>query len=310
MKDKTKAQKNNKGTEKKKFSIWKPVLITLGSVIALAGIIFLIIFLTDGFKNSPKNPENIYFADVVVQEDGSTSYVAHGSSPYDVEGNFKLVVSTSTEEFNQTGLELNFPSTQTKYYLMEVDLEDQVSEASRVFYAFDEYGNRIKFASCGQAQATHITNGVVIVPRYVSINSQFDVLAVIAPDDLNSEITAESKLYNVGGYTQLIASSTTNVRAESTSAYINVDVPVEGFEVVGTTKNGSNEQELSEASGYIEVSTESLFSVIAKVTPSRAIYKYGKDGTNGTREYKTVIFIISITKVFSYNIFNECLFLN
>ena len=192
MKDKTKAQKNNKGTEKKKFSIWKAVLITLGSVIALAGIIFLIIFLTGGFDNPPKNPENIYFADVVVQEDGSTSYVAHGSSPYDVEGNFKLVVSTSTEEFNQTGLELNFPSTQTKYYLMEVDLEDQVSEASRVFYAFDEYGNRIKFASCGQAQATHITNGVVIVPRYVSINSQFDVLAVIAPDDLNSEITAET----------------------------------------------------------------------------------------------------------------------
>ena len=241
MKDKTKAQKNNKGTEKKKFSIWKAVLITLGSVIALAGIIFLIIFLTGGFDNPPKNPENIYFADVVVQEDGSTSYVAHGSSPYDVEGNFKLVVSTSTEEFNQTGLELNFPSTQTKYYLMEVDLEDQVSEASRVFYAFDEYGNRIKFASCGQAQATHITNGVVIVPRYVSINSQFDVLAVIAPDDLNSEITAETKLYNVGGYTQLIASSTTNVSISSTSAYINVDVPVEGFEVVGVTKNGSNE---------------------------------------------------------------------
>ena len=292
MKDKTKAQKNNKGTEKKKFSIWKAVLITLGSVIALAGIIFLIIFLTGGFDNPPKNPENIYFADVVVQEDGSTSYVAHGSSPYDVEGNFKLVVSTSTEEFNQTGLELNFPSTQTKYYLMEVDLEDQVSEASRVFYAFDEYGNRIKFASCGQAQATHITNGVVIVPRYVSINSQFDVLAVIAPDDLNSEITAETKLYNVGGYTQLIASSTTNVSISSTSAYINVDVPVEGFEVVGITKNGSNEQELSEASGYIEVSTESLFSVIAKVTPSRAIYKYGKDGTNGTREYKTVIFAL------------------
>ena len=290
MKDKTKAQKNNKGTEKKKFSIWKAVLITLGSVIALAGIIFLIIFLTGGFDNPPKNPENIYFADVVVQEDGSTSYVAHGSSPYDVEGNFKLVVSTSTEEFNQTGLELNFPSTQTKYYLMEVDLEDQVSEASRVFYAFDEYGNRIKFASCGQAQATHITNGVVIVPRYVSINSQFDVLAVIAPDDLNSEITAETKLYNVGGYTQLIASSTTNVSISSTSAYINVDVPVEGFEVVGITKNGSNEQELSEASGYIEVSTESLFSVIAKVTPSRAIYKYGKDGSNGAREYKAVIF--------------------
>ena len=292
MKDKTKAQKNNKGTEKKKFSIWKAVLITLGSVIALAGIIFLIIFLTGGFDNPPKNPENIYFADVVVQEDGSTSYVAHGSSPYDVEGNFKLVVSTSTEEFNQTGLELNFPSTQTKYYLMEVDLEDQVSEASRVFYAFDEYGNRIKFASCGQAQATHITNGVVIVPRYVSINSQFEVIAVIAPDDLNSEITAETKLYNVGGYTQLIASSTTNVSISSTSAYINVDVPVEGFEVVGITKNGSNEQELSEASGYIEVSTESLFSVIAKVTPSRAIYKYGKDGTNGTREYKTVIFAL------------------
>ena len=292
MKDKTKAQKNNKGTEKKKFSVWKAALITLGSVIALAGIIFLIIFLTGGFDNPPKNPENIYFADVVVQEDGSTSYVAHGSSPYDVEGNFKLVVSTSTEEFNQTGLELNFPSTQTKYYLMEVDLEDQVSEASRVFYAFDEYGNRIKFASCGQAQATHITNGVVIVPRYVSINSQFDVLAVIAPDDLNSEITAETKLYNVGGYTQLIASSTTNVSISSTSAYINVDVPVEGFEVVGVTKNGSNEQELSEAYGYIEVSTESLFSVIAKVTPSRAIYKYGKDGTNGTREYKTVIFAL------------------
>lgn len=292
MKDKTKAQKNNKGTEKKKFSIWKAVLITLGSVIALAGIIFLIIFLTGGFDNPPKNPENIYFADVVVQEDGSTSYVAHGSSPYDVEGNFKLVVSTSTEEFNQTGLELNFPSTQTKYYLMEVDLEDQVSEASRVFYAFDEYGNRIKFASCGQAQATHITNGVVIVPRYVSINSQFDVLAVIAPDDLNSEITAETKLYNVGGYTQLIASSTTNVSISSTSAYINVDVPVEGFEVVGITKNGSNEQELSEAYGYIEVSTESLFSVIAKVTPSRAIYKYGKDGSNGAREYKAVIFAL------------------
>ena len=292
MKDKAKDQKNVKDKKKKGFSIWKAALITLGGVVAVAGIIFLVIFLTGGFSNPPKSPDNIYFADVVIQEDGTTSYVSHGTNPYNVEGNFKLVVSTSTEEFNQSGLELSFPSTQTKYYLMEIDLEDQVSEASNVFYAFDEYGNRLKFASCGQAQATHITNGIVIVPRYVSINREFDVLAAIAPDELAAEVTGETKFYNVGGYTQLIASSTTNISLSSTSTYINVDVPVEAFDVIGITKNGSNEQKLSNAEGYFEVSTESLFSVIAKVTPARAIYKYGKDGSNGAREYKAVIFAL------------------
>ena len=252
----------------------------------------MVIFLTGGFSNPPKSPDNIYFADVVIQEDGTTSYVSHGTNPYNVEGNFKLVVSTSTEEFNQSGLELSFPSTQTKYYLMEIDLEDQVSEASKVFYALDEYGNRLKFAACGQAQATHITNGIVIVPRYVSINREFDVLAAIAPDELAAEVTGETKLYNVGGYTQLIASSTTNISLSSTSTYINVDVPVDAFDVIGITKNGSNEQKLPNAEGYFEVSTESLFSVIAKVTPARAIYKYGKDGSNGAREYKAVIFAL------------------
>ena len=176
----------------KKFSIWKTALITIGSVVGLIGIIFLIIFLTDGFNNSPKNPYDIYFADVIIAEDGTKTYIQRGTNPYNVGKNFDLVVSTSTEEFNQTGLELSFPRSQSKYYLIEIDLSEEVSELSKVFYSIDSKGNKIKFASCGEGQATHVTNGIIVVPRYVSINTTFTASLVLATDDLNGAVTDET----------------------------------------------------------------------------------------------------------------------
>lgn len=287
MKIKAKEIKNSK---KNKFAIWKVALITLASVIGFAGLVFLIIYLTGGFTPKTVNPENIFFADVVISEDGTKSYVNRGSNPYNVDSGFELIVSTSTEEFNQGEIELKFTKTQTTNYIMQIGLDEEVSDLAKVFYAFDKDGNRIKFVTCSQDKATHITNGIIISPRFANINTPFKIQLVVAPNNIDGDIISSTELYNVGGYTQLIATSVANAKISSTSAYINVDVPVEKIEIIGITKNGSNEEQLKEVDGYIEVSSESLFSALLQVTPNRAIYKFGKDGSNGEKQYKKVIF--------------------
>ena len=283
----------------KKINYWKIILITLGSVLGGIGVIILALYLSGAFNPSTTEAEDLFFADIVITEEGE-KYVNRGSKPYDISSNFDLLLSTTTQQATSSDIKLDFPKLQSKIYLIQVDLDEESPSAStQVFYAFNDKNELIKFFSCGESLADYITNGVVIVPNTVKLNSKFDVYLNVKPDDSEDDYE-NSKLYNVGGYAQLIATSLSNRLLGSTSTSINVDVPVESIEIIGITgdnlsptiKPGTNEVLLNENDGKVEVGINGLFSAILNVTPQRSIYKFGKDGKNGEVEYKTVVFAL------------------
>lgn len=301
-----KHEKNEQNLEKGKKklgTIGKFVLATVFSVIGLIGIIILGLYLSGNLTDNLKDPKDLFFADVTYDEEGSKIYNSRGSTPYNIGGNVDLILSSQTEGVNQLDVELSFPKTQSKTYLMLMEEGEEIvpSPTIKFFRGYDKDGNILVFHSCSEDKAQYITNGIVIVPRYVQINSYFTAIAVIAPENINDEVMETTKLYNVGGYTQLIATSVSaKATTSSTSTYLNVDVAVEGIEIVGITGDslssstvpGTNELELNINNGKIEVGCEGLFSAILNVTPARAVYRFGKDGSNGTKEFKKVIFAL------------------
>ena len=301
-----KHEKNEQNLEKGKKklgTIGKFVLATVFSVIGLIGIIILGLYLSGNLTDNLKSPKDLFFADVNYDEEGSKIYNSRGSTPYNIGGNVDLILSSQTEGVNQLDVELSFPKTQSKTYLMLMEEGEEIvpSPTIKFFRGYDKDGNILVFHSCSEDKAQYITNGIVIVPRYVQINSYFTAIAAIAPENINDEVTETTKLYNIGGYTQLIATSVSaKATTSSTSTYLNVDVAVEGIEIVGITGDslssstvpGTNELELNINNGKIEVGCEGLFSAILNVTPARAVYRFGKDGSNGTKEFKKVIFAL------------------
>ena len=301
-----KHEKNEQNLEKGKKklgTIGKFVLATVFSVIGLIGIIILGLYLSGNLTDNLKDPKDLFFADVTYDEEGSKIYNSRGSTPYNIGGNVDLILSSQTEGVNQLDVELSFPKTQSKTYLMLMEEDEEIvpSPTIKFFRGYDKDGNILVFHSCSEDKAQYITNGIVIVPRYVQINSYFTAIAAIAPENINDEVTETTKLYNIGGYTQLIATSVSaKATTSSTSTYLNVDVAVEGIEIVGITGDslssstvpGTNELELNINNGKIEVGCEGLFSAILNVTPARAVYRFGKDGSNGTKEFKKVIFAL------------------
>ena len=298
-----KNEQNFEKGKKKLGTIGKFVLATVFSVIGLIGIIILGLYLSGNLTDNLKDPKDLFFADVTYDEEGSKIYNSRGSTPYNIGGNVDLILSSQTEGVNQLGVELSFPKTQSKTYLMLMEEGEEIvpSPTIKFFRGYDKDGNVLIFHSCSEDKAQYITNGIVIVPRYVQINSYFTAIAVIAPENINDEVTETTKLYNVGGYTQLIATSVSATTTSSTSTYLNVDVAVDSIEIVGITGDslssgtipGTNELELIVNNGKIEVGCEGLFSAILNVTPARAVYRFGKDGSNGTtKEFKRVIFAL------------------
>lgn len=301
-----KHEKNEQNLEKGKKklgTIGKFVLATVFSVIGLIGIIILGLYLSGNLTDNLKDPKDLFFADVTYDEEGSKIYNSRGSTPYNIGGNVDLILSSQTEGVNQLDVELSFPKTQSKTYLMLMEEDEEIvpSPTIKFFRGYDKDGNILIFHSCSEDKAQYITNGIVIVPRYVQINSYFTAIAAIAPENINDEVTETTKLYNIGGYTQLIATSVSaKATTSSTSTYLNVDVAVESIKIVGITGDslssstvpGTNELELNINNGKIEVGCEGLFSAIINVTPARAVYRFGKDGSNGTKEFKKVIFAL------------------
>ena len=304
MRNKNEKNKQDLEKGKKKIgTIGKFVLATVFSVIGLIGIIILGLYLSGNLTDNVKKPEDLFFADVTFDEEGSRIYNSRGSTPYNIGGNIDLILSSQTEGVNQLDVELSFPKTQSKTYLMLMEEGEEIvpSPTIKFFRGYDKDGNVLIFHSCSEEKAQYITNGIVIVPRYVQINSYFTAIAVLAPENINDEVTETTKLYNVGGSAQIIAKSVSSTTASSTSTTLNVDVAVDKIEIVGitgdnlseTTIPGTNELELKINNGKIEVGCEGLFSAILNVTPARAVYRFGKSGANGTtKEFKKVIFAL------------------
>ncbi len=304
MKKELKAEMTKKG--KAKHSIWKVVVATLCSVLGAIGIIFLGLYFSGSFSRDTVNPEGLFFADVTINEKGEKTYTSRGAAPYNVSADSDILISTPTKGVNQTQIELSFPKGTSSYFVLKLSdgetEEDFAGSNTKFFYSKDADGNRVVYVSCVSEKATHITNGVIIVPRYVTLNTEFKVILAQEDEkgrtDFTKTFSTETKLYNVGGHTQLVAKSVSSKLTGSVSVDFNIDVPVESISIVGITGNslskdsvaGLNEQKLTFNGDQIEVGTEGPFSAILEVTPARAIYKYGKNGTKGAAEYKKVIF--------------------
>ncbi len=292
--------------EKSKFAIWKVVVATLCSVLGAIGIIFLGLYFSGSFSRDPVNPEGLFFADVTINEKGEKTYTSRGATPYNISADSDILISTATQGVNQNQIELSFPKGSSSYFVLKLNNgeteEDFAGSNTKFFYSKDADGNRVVYVSCIAEKATHITNGVIIVPRYVTLNTKFKVILAQEDEEGRTDFTKTfspaAKLYNVGGYTQLIAKSVSSKLTGSVSVDFNIDVPVESISIVGITGNslskdsvaGLNEQKLTFNGDQIEVGTEGAFSAVLNVFPFRAIYKYGKDGTKGVKEYKKVIF--------------------
>ena len=292
--------------EKSKFAIWKVVVATLCSVLGAIGIIFLGLYFSGSFSRDPVNPEGLFFADVTINEKGEKTYTSRGATPYNISADSDILISTATQGVNQNQIELSFPKGSSSYFVLKLNNgeteEDFAGSNTKFFYSKDADGNRVVYVSCIAEKATHITNGVIIVPRYVTLNTKFKVILAQEDEegriDFTKTFSPATKLYNVGGYTQLIAKSVSSKLTGSVSVDFNIDVPVESISIVGITGNslskdsvaGLNEQKLTFNGDQIEVGTEGAFSAVLNVFPFRAIYKYGKDGTKGVKEYKKVIF--------------------
>ena len=125
----------------------------------------------------------MFFANKVETEEGTT-YVGSGGA-YNVDGNFEVYVSTSTEGANQNDIELSFPRSQTQQYLTLVETTEGFSSSVKISYAKDSNGELKIFASCSADKegANYITNGKIIVPRYAKLNSKIDVLVALAPNN-------------------------------------------------------------------------------------------------------------------------------
>lgn len=124
-----KHEKNEQNLEKGKKklgTIGKFVLATVFSVIGLIGIIILGLYLSGNLTDNLKDPKDLFFADVTYDEEGSKIYNSRGSTPYNIGGNVDLILSSQTEGVNQLDVELSFPKTQSKTYLMLVEEDEEI----------------------------------------------------------------------------------------------------------------------------------------------------------------------------------------
>lgn len=228
--------------------------ICFASVIGIMGGIFGVKYLKGDFNEVIVNPENISFE----------------LDEYDVTGDFKMTITTTTENVNAKKVTLTFAR------------------------GTNSSGNGVN--TYGK---DHLTDGVIIIPKEVTLNVPFEIKLCK---------TNDSELDNIewikGGVSNLVATSECKTTPKATTK-VYVDVPVYKTEIVlfdgrGTIDNSSS---LKNTLTYIEgqsnlakklkADEEKLsfnagdtFYLGLKFYPERSAYKYSKaTSTNMLVEY-------------------------
>ena len=268
--------------------IFKVALIVFFSILGIVGATVLGLYLTGKLETEVIPPADIFYADVVVDEEGNKSFTAH-TSDYNVSDNFEMIIATTSTEYTQNKINLYFGKEVAKKYL-KVN-----NEADKPYcYSLDAQGNQVKYSLVEESEGEYITNGKIIVPKTITLGKAFSVLLCVAPDnDYEGAIDENTKLYNIGGTVVLYAKSEA-IFLSSINTTINIDVPVESIKVVPCTDNGSANTTLNTIvendKTYYLVNLETYFGLKVEFTPKRSAYVYGKDGQNAAAQYKKVIF--------------------
>ena len=268
--------------------VFKVALIVFFSILGIVGATVLGLYLTGKLETEVIPPADIFYADVVVDEEGNKSFTAH-TSDYNVSDNFEMIIATTSTEYTQNKINLDFGTTVAKKYL-KVNNET----ATPYCYSLDAQGNQIKYSLVEESEGEYITNGKIIVPKTITLGKAFSVLLCVAPDDgYEGAIYENTKLYNIGGTVALYAQSEAKSLSRINTT-INIDVPVESIKVVPCTDNGSADTTLNTIvendKTYYLVNLETYFGLKVEFTPKRSAYVYGKDGQTAVAQYKKVIF--------------------
>lgn len=268
----------------------KVALIVFFSILGIVGATILGLYLTGKLNVEAIPPADIFYADVTVDENGNKTFTSH-TGEYFTSSNFDMIIGTTSksEDYNQTKVNLDFGTTVAKRYL-KVNLETLTPYC----YTLDENGNQVKYELTDEANGNYITNGKIVVPKTVIIGRAFKVLLCVSTDEASDgAIDENTKLYNIGGTVVLYAQSEAKSLSRINTT-INIDVPVENIRIIPTTSNGGEEKVLNTIIEndklYYVVNLETFFGLKVEFSPARSAYLYGKDGSNGTAQFKKVIF--------------------
>lgn len=268
----------------------KVALIVFFSILGIVGATILGLYLTGKLNVEAIPPADIFYADVTVDENGNKTFTSH-TGEYFTSSNFDMIIGTTSksEDYNQTKVNLDFGTTVAKRYL-KVNSETLTPYC----YTLDENGNQVKYELTDEANGNYITNGKIVVPKTVTIGRAFKVLLCVSTDEASDgAIDENTKLYNIGGTVVLYAQSEAKSLSRINTT-INIDVPVESIRIIPTTSNGGEEKVLNTIIEndklYYVVNLETFFGLKVEFSPARSAYLYGKDGSNGTAQFKKVIF--------------------
>lgn len=228
------------------MSVWKAILLVIGSLVGVAGVTTLGLYISGGFNEKIVEPQDIYFSQEV---DGQAFFVDNSdySAEFNTSSDFFMTIGSTTEGVTEKEITLSF--------------EGQ-----------------------GLSSGDYIEDGVIKVPKVVSVGTPFKVELVKMYD---SSIYADAV---VGGNSVLTAKSS-NILLDSISARICVDVPVSEFYILPTdeTKNQSNtytvysDTQFSINQIYGPTKSKFLFSDDAK----QKLVFYDIQGENLTYSYET-----------------------
>lgn len=268
----------------------KVALIVFFSILGIVGATILGLYLTGKLNVEAIPPADIFYADVTVDENGNKTFTSH-TGEYFTSNNFEMIIGTTSksEDYNQTKVNLDFGTTVAKRYL-KVNSETLTPYC----YTLDENGNQVKYELTDEANGNYITNGKIVVPKTVTIGRAFKVLLCVSTDEASDgAIDENTKLYNIGGTVVLYAQSEAKSLSRINTT-INIDVPIESIRIIPTTSNGGEEKVLNTIIEndklYYVVNLETFFGLKVEFSPARSAYLYGKDGSNGTAQFKKVIF--------------------
>ncbi len=268
----------------------KVALIVFFSILGIVGATILGLYLTGKLNVEAIPPADIFYADVTIDENGNKTFTSH-TGEYFTSSNFDMIIGTTSksEDYNQTKVNLDFGTQVAKKYL-----KANSETLTPYCYTLDENGNQVKYELTDEGNGNYITNGKIVVPKTVTIGRAFKVLLCVSTDEASDgAIDENTKLYNIGGTVVLHAQSEAKSLSRINTT-INIDVPVENIKIIPTTSNGGEEKVLNTIIEndklYYVVNLETFFGLKVEFSPARSAYLYGKDGSNGTAQFKKVIF--------------------
>ena len=224
------------------LKLWMAIVLTFAAIAGVVGATCLTLFLMGRFKEEVVPPEDVFFSQEISEND--LAFIDNGKLY--AAADFKLTIASSTENVSQTKVEL------------------RLNGAKPV----DSEGN--------------ISNGVIKVPQFVTMNKPFSVV-----------LEKDEDGWIIGGEQCTITAISENVSLVRPTLQVNVDVPVKDMQL-SVHKNSQSAQSLPDEVQDVTIGVP--FALDVNFLPENAKNCFG------TSEEKQVFFSTSSTNFgISYN---------